>query len=128
MNEMIMNMLKYGLEGLAVAVAAYYIPKREVRLQEVLMIALTAAVTFMLLDTLAPEIGIGARSGAGFGIGASAVGYKGPAMGAEGMCGGKSDKEGMCGAVHHHNNNNNNNGDKSDKQQAAEGLSEKMNY
>ena len=86
-----MKMLKYGLEGLAVAVAAYYIPKREVRIKEVIMIALTAAIVFMLLDTFAPEIGVGARSGAGFGIGAAGVGFKGQIV--EGMCSGKSDKK-----------------------------------
>lgn len=107
---MMMNMLKYGLEGLAVAVAAYYIPKKVVRIQEILMIALTAALTFMLLDVLAPEVGAAARNGAGFGIGAQTVGYKGPGVMMEGMEGGKI----SC--------------NKKEKKESKEGLSDKMHY
>jgi hypothetical protein len=89
-EDLVKNLLKYALEGAAVAVAAYYIPKRKVDLREIAMIAATAAVVFLLLDTFAPSIGEGARLGSGFGIGANQAGF---AM--EGMCGGneKSDKK-----------------------------------
>ena len=63
-------LIKYLLEGLAVAVAAYYIPRRTVNVQEVIMIALTAAATFAVLDQFAPAFSRGARQGAGFGVGA----------------------------------------------------------
>ena len=70
-----MQYLKYLLEGLAVAAAAYFIPKRKTSVQEVAMIALTAAATFAVLDLFAPAVGSGARHGAGFGIGARHVGF-----------------------------------------------------
>ena len=70
-----MQYLKYLLEGLAVAAAAYFIPKRKTSVQEIAMIALTAAATFAVLDLFAQAVGSGARHGAGFGIGARHVGF-----------------------------------------------------
>jgi len=70
----VQNLLKYLLEGVAVAVAAFYIPKRKSDPKEILIIALTAAASFMLLDYFAPKVAIGARQGSGFGIGANLVG------------------------------------------------------
>lgn len=67
--------LKYLLEGLAVAVAAIYIPKRSLPLDEILALALVAAAVFALLDVLAPSVGVTARQGAGFGLGANLVGF-----------------------------------------------------
>ena len=67
---------KYFVEGAMVAIAAYFIPRRGkggsslLNWEEVLMIALTAAATFALLDMYAPSVGCSARQGAGFGIGA----------------------------------------------------------
>jgi hypothetical protein len=49
MSDLVMRLVKYLLEGLAVAVAAYVIP--------------------------APSVGSSARQGAGFGIGAGLVGF-----------------------------------------------------
>jgi len=65
----VQSLVKYLLEGLAVAVAAYYIPKRSSNLQEIAMIAATAAAVFAVLDLFAPAVSGGARQGAGFGIG-----------------------------------------------------------
>ena len=62
-------LLKYLVEGVGVALAAYYIPRRIMNLQEIAMIALTAAATFAMLDQFAPSIAAGARQGSGFGIG-----------------------------------------------------------
>ena len=67
-------LLKYFLEGLAVAVAAFVLPARGLSMQEILLIALTAAATFAVLDQFSPEVGRGARFGAGFGIGLGQVG------------------------------------------------------
>jgi hypothetical protein len=75
--------IKYLLEGIAVAVAAYYIPRRQVDMTEIMFIALSAAATFAILDIFAPSVGSGARKGAGFGIGATTVGW--PRMGMEGF-------------------------------------------
>ena len=55
--------VKYFVEGAMVAVAAYFIPRRGkggasmLNWEEVLMIALTAAATFALLDMYAPSVG-----------------------------------------------------------------------
>jgi hypothetical protein len=65
----VQSLIKYLLEGAAVAVAAYYIPRRTANPREIAMIALTAAAVFAVLDTFAPAVSGGARQGAGFGIG-----------------------------------------------------------
>jgi hypothetical protein len=67
--------VKYLLEGIAVAVAAYFIPRKKVEISEIIFIALSAAATFAVLDIFAPKVGEGARKGAGFGIGANTVGW-----------------------------------------------------
>jgi hypothetical protein len=63
------SLIKYVLEGAAVALAAFYIPSKKANLQEIALIALTAAATFAVLDLFAPAIAAGTRQGAGFGIG-----------------------------------------------------------
>lgn len=68
-------LLKYLLEGLAVSVAAFVIPQRKVEIKEIVLIALTAAAVFAILDQFSPSIGISARQGAGFGIGFNQVGF-----------------------------------------------------
>ena len=73
LQKLARSLFKYFLEGVAVALAAYYIPKRKVDMMEVAMIAATAGLTFMVLDMFAPEVGSGARMGAGLGIGLRAV-------------------------------------------------------
>jgi len=73
--ELIKRIIKYLIEGLMVAIAAFAIPKRSLNLEEIALIALTAAATFAILDTYIPAMGVNARSGAGFGIGASLVGW-----------------------------------------------------
>ncbi len=74
-SELIQRVIKYLVEGFMVAVAAYAIPKKSLRLDEVALIALIAAATFSILDTYVPSVGAATRSGAGFGIGANLVGF-----------------------------------------------------
>ena len=74
-TELIKRIIKYLIEGLMVAIAAFAIPKRSLNLEEIALIALTAAATFAILDTYIPSMGVSARSGAGFGIGAKIVGW-----------------------------------------------------
>ena len=76
-TELIKRIIKYLIEGLMVAIAAFAIPKRSLNLEEIALIALTAAATFAILDTYTPSMGVTARSGAGFGIGANLVGFPG---------------------------------------------------
>ena len=74
-GELVRRVVKYVVEGIMVAIAAYAIPKRSMNLDEVMLIALTAAATFSILDTYVPSMGVSARSGAGFGMGANIVGF-----------------------------------------------------
>ena len=76
-GELVKRIIKYLVEGLMVAIAAYAIPKRSLNIEEIVLIALTAAATFSILDTYIPSIGVTTRSGAGFGIGANLVGFPG---------------------------------------------------
>jgi len=76
-GELVKRIIKYLVEGLMVAIAAYAIPKRSLNIEEIVLIALTAAATFSILDTYVPSMGVTARSGAGFGIGANLVKFPG---------------------------------------------------
>jgi hypothetical protein len=76
-GELLRRIVKYLVEGIMVAIAAYAIPKKAMNIDEVLLIALTAAATFSILDTYVPSMAVSARSGAGFGIGANLVGFPG---------------------------------------------------
>ena len=75
LGELVRRAVKYLVEGVMVALAAYAIPKRSLNMEEVALIALTAAATFSILDTYVPAMAVSARSGAGFGIGANLVGF-----------------------------------------------------
>lgn len=68
-SEFIRRIVKYLVEGLMVAIAAYAIPKHSLNIEEIILLALTAAATFSILDTYIPVIGASARTGTGFGIG-----------------------------------------------------------
>jgi ABC-type Co2+ transport system permease subunit len=76
-SEIVKRIIKYLVEGLMVAIAAYAIPKRSLNIEEIVLIALTAAATFSILDTYVPSMGATALSGAGFGIGANLVRFPG---------------------------------------------------
>lgn len=74
MSDLVSRVVKYALEGVAVALAAYYFSGK-LKINEIGMISLTAMATFAILDVYAPGISPGARQGAGFGIGAGLVGF-----------------------------------------------------
>ena len=82
-SEIRSRLVKYLIEGLMVAVAAFYIPRRGksgkslLSIEESVLIGLTAAATFALLDTFSPSVGNTVRQGAGFGIGAGLVQWPG---------------------------------------------------
>ena len=75
--EIIKRILKYLIEGTAVALAAYYVPQGKQRLSvdSICIIAITAAATFAILDMYTPDISAAARMGAGFGIGGNLVNF-----------------------------------------------------
>jgi ABC-type Co2+ transport system permease subunit len=76
-RELIRRIFKYLVEGVIIAIAAYAIPKKSLNRDEIVLLALTAAATFSILDTYIPSMGVSARSGAGLGIGANLVGFPG---------------------------------------------------
>jgi hypothetical protein len=76
-SELVKRAIKYFVEGIMVAIAAWAIPKHSLKLDEIGLLAITAAATFSILDTYLPSMAVSARSGAGFGIGANLVGFPG---------------------------------------------------
>jgi hypothetical protein len=73
--EIINRMIKYLIEGLVVAAAAIFIPRRALPMDEVASLAVLAAVVFAILDAVSPSMGITARQGSSMGIGFSLVGF-----------------------------------------------------
>lgn len=70
-NEFVKRSIKYLVEGLMVAIVAFSIPKKNLNIEEVCIIALSAAATFAILDIFSPSISQGARNGTGMVIGAN---------------------------------------------------------
>lgn len=84
LGEVIKRIVKYLLEGAAIGIAAMIIPRvRGIILpwDTVLILALTAAAVFAILDLWSPSIGQSARSGAGLGLGFNLVGFPGANIG-----------------------------------------------
>lgn len=75
--NLLKELLNIFVEGLMVAIAAYAIPKRSLNIEEIVLIALTAAATFSILDTYIPSMGFLLVLVAGFGIGANLVRFPG---------------------------------------------------
>jgi hypothetical protein len=73
--EALIRILKYAIEAIVVALAAYLLPEKTLKFSEVWMIALTAACLFSLFDLLSPSISAGARQGVGLGAGFRLVGF-----------------------------------------------------
>ena len=71
--EIVNRAIKYLIEGLFVAIAAIFVPKKSLPVEEILTLAVVAAAVFAILDVVSPSIGVTARQGAGFGIGANLV-------------------------------------------------------
>ena len=84
LQEVVKRAVKYLIEGACVAVAAFYIPQMArqgepnptpLNIEHIILISITAAATFAILDMYAPSIGSATRQGAGFGVGANLVGF-----------------------------------------------------
>jgi hypothetical protein len=76
-SEVLNRVIKYLVEGLFVAMAALFIPRHRLPMDEILTLGVVAAAIFAILDVVSPSIGATARQGAGFGIGANLVGFPG---------------------------------------------------
>lgn len=73
-SELLTRAIKYFLEGLAVAVAMTIIPKKQPNLEEIVTVAVVAAVVFAILDLFSPSIGLTSRQGAGLALGSQLAG------------------------------------------------------
>jgi hypothetical protein len=73
-SELVVRAIKYFLEGLAVAVAMTIIPRKTPNIEEVVVVSVTAAVVFAILDLLSPSIGLTSRQGAGLALGSQLAG------------------------------------------------------
>lgn len=74
-NEVFTRLVKYALEALAVGIVAYLLPSKSLSFEEILLVALTAAAIFAILDLLSPSIGVSARQGVGLGAGFNLIGF-----------------------------------------------------
>jgi len=72
--EILGRILKYLMEGTAVGLACYFTAK--LSMDQIIIIAITASVTFAILDMYTPQISNAARVGTGFGIGSQFTGIK----------------------------------------------------
>ena len=75
--EIVNRVIKYLIEGLVIAAAAIFIPKRALPFDEVATLAVLAAVVFAVLDAVSPSMGVTSRQGASLGIGFRLVGFPG---------------------------------------------------
>ena len=73
--EIVNRIIKYLIEGLVVAAAAIFIPRRALPFDEVATLAVLAAVVFAILDAVSPSMGVTSRQGAGLGLGFKLVGF-----------------------------------------------------
>jgi hypothetical protein len=72
-GELVKRAIKYLVEGLVVAIVAVLVPKKSLNVEEIVIIALTAAATFSILDVFIPSMGSSVRQGAGLGVGFNLV-------------------------------------------------------
>ena len=69
-TDILRRAVKYLIEGLAVAFVAYYFVGRgRLNIRDIVILGITAAFVFAILDTFSPTVSLGVRFGAGFGIG-----------------------------------------------------------
>ena len=76
LGDVVLRLVKYVVEGLAVAGAAWLVTSKGKRVDgtALVLLGVTAAAVFAILDLFAPAVGAGTRQGAGFGLGFGLVG------------------------------------------------------
>lgn len=72
-SEILGRALKYLMEGLAVGLACYF---TKLKMDEIIIIAVTAAASLAILDMYTPQISQSTRMGIGFGVGSQFAGLK----------------------------------------------------
>lgn len=74
LQELMKKAIKYIIEGLVVAICAIILPKKSLNVEEIIILGLTAAATFSILDVFVPSIGNATRNGVGFALGSNLTG------------------------------------------------------
>ncbi len=74
-SEIVKRIIKYLIEGIIVAIVAFSIPKKRLNMEEVVIVGLSAAATFSILDVFIPAMGNSARSGTGLAVGFNLAGF-----------------------------------------------------
>ena len=72
--ELVKRIIKYLVLGLVISIVAIVIPKKTLNFEEVVLLALTAAATFAILDVFLPSVSESARFGLGATVGSNLVG------------------------------------------------------
>jgi len=75
-KQLIIKLLHYIIEGVAVALVASFVPTRKMNVQEIMAISITASATFAILDIFSPKVGDASRFGLGFSLGNNMLGAK----------------------------------------------------
>lgn len=68
------SVIRYLIQGLAVATVAYLVLRNQIDQQDILKIAALTAVSFAILDQFAPGVSLGAPLGTGVGLGMKLTG------------------------------------------------------
>lgn len=74
-QEMFTRVVKYLIEGLVVGIVASILPEKPLSMDKIILLGLTAAAMFSILDLVAPSISASTRQGAGMGLGFKLVGF-----------------------------------------------------
>jgi ABC-type Co2+ transport system permease subunit len=74
LSEIVKRIIKYLVLGLVIAIVAIVIPKKSLNVEEIMVLALTAAATFAVVDTFLPSISDSLKSGIGFSLGSGLAG------------------------------------------------------
>lgn len=74
-QEVFTRVIKYLIEGLVVGIVASLLPDKPMSTDKVVLLGMTAAAMFAILDLVAPSIGTSVRQGAGLGLGFNLVGF-----------------------------------------------------
>lgn len=67
--EVVRRAIKYLIEGSVIALVAFFLPKKTLNVEEIIIIALVASSTLAILDIFLPQMYADAKQGAAWGIG-----------------------------------------------------------
>ena len=75
MQDVFTRVVKYLIEGLVVGIVASLLPDKPMSTDKIVLLGMTAAAMFAILDLVAPSISTPVRQGAGLGLGFNLLGF-----------------------------------------------------